>query len=146
MPGRVMSDRVMASGAQQLFIPAVWRSYRLDHLLMAGPAGSLRHPSIELSDAYGLIKITHGELERVIEPVERFHEVLGNERVGGVTVVARRGTTVARLHLAIELLFYDVTVRACCRIVGQVRSSFRVHERERAKPDEDSQGRIQEYR
>jgi hypothetical protein len=86
-------------------------------------------------DAQRIREAARGKVERVPEPVTRFHHVFANQIVGSMAIIAYRNRAVGRFTPRIQMIAHDVTVAARVRIVRQIRCAARVNESECTDPD-----------
>ena len=91
-----------------------------------------------------------GEIEGMPKPIIGFDQVLADEVVGRVAIVARSRMAVARFNPAVILCPHDMAVHARGRIVGQIGIAFGVDESIEAQteeqPEQDTYDQSNTYR
>src|SRR5687767_1974220 len=112
---------------------------RRDDLFVTVPASAFRHLVIPRRDAKRIGVVAGREIEGMPEPVPRFRCVLTEERMRSVAIVAHRRLAMTGFHPRREVLVHDVTVRAGGGIVGEIRRTARIAEREQSKSDQDAE-------
>lgn len=103
-----------------------------DEFAMTGQTRMLCHAAIECRNANGFGKSAEGERAAVIEPIQGFDRVCGDERiVGRVTVVTGCHGVMRRAIPAVKLVSHNVTIGARIRVIHKVRITLGVGKGER---------------
>ncbi len=92
----------------------------VDDVLMAVLAVALQGDDIRLADLYRLVKLLGGEFQRVPEAVFAFAQVLQQEAVRDMAVVAGCPVVMRRLHPSVVLFVHDVALDTRLRVVRQI--------------------------
>lgn len=96
-------------------------------------------------DADGFVKPTRGERPRMGHAVGKFCQILSQEIFRRVAVVTNCRLSMARAYPAGQLLLHHVTICACFRLVGEIRSTLGVDESKAADADCQSDGDRRKY-
>ena len=107
-------------------------------LLVAVETCFFRDAAVARFDANGIWKSAGGESEGMPETVICFHPIFAEKIVGSMTIVAGGNGTVAGLDPGIEMILHDVAIGAGFGIIGEVRATLGVNERERTDSTGDT--------
>lgn len=89
------------------------------------------------SDRFG--EIVQRKTFGMQESAFRFYEILGNERLGRMAIIARGDGVVARLLPAVVLVVHDMAILARCRIIRQIRRALTIPERVASGGEEEAE-------
>src|SRR5690606_6505834 len=110
---RSVADALVTAKARHL---GRARVDRVDQRVVAAAAALLGDPHVHRGDLKGVVEATGGERDRVIPAIDGLDRVLGDQRVGGVAVVADRDRVVRAALPVVEVVVHHVTVGAGGRI------------------------------
>ena len=95
-------------------------------LLVTTDAVVLQRLRVMIANANRFVKVLEGEAFAMPDAVLRFGQILRNESVRGVAVVAGGDGMMAAMLPAIELLAHDMAIHAGVGIVAEVRKALTV--------------------
>src|SRR5262245_37126153 len=93
---------------------------------MAMDATALENRTVFWPDEKWVVKVLQRERVGMPEPIFGFGEILADEIVGSVAIVAGGDGVVAGFLPAVVVIAHDVAVDARCRIAAEVRKAFAV--------------------
>jgi hypothetical protein len=104
----------------------------LDHrndIAVALAARVVRYPLVPAFNLDRLREIAGRESQRMIEAVQSLGIVFSDESFRRMTIVADGSCMMAVLVPGIEVIFHNMTVRACRRIVSYIRKALSIYKR-----------------
>lgn len=102
---------------------------QVNHLAMTAYTIVLKHISVEFLDANGFVEIAGCKRGAMMPTVKPLCDILENEAVGDMTIVAGGNGFMAAVVPAFVDIAHNVAVETCFRVITHVRQPLGIAER-----------------
>ena len=134
-------DRTMTTHTRHLGARSVAGVDVFDDAFVTLSAGAFRDAAIARFYPERVWEIARSEGKGMPKSVIGFGQILRDEAVRSVAIVACGGRTMAALNPGVEVVLHDVAIRAGCGVIGKIGGAFRIDEGVAGNPRRDANHR-----